>query len=57
MKKKIIIIDDDRKIRDLIKQYLQDQGFDCSAGEHGKDLDKMILKKKSRFNYLRPNAS
>jgi len=45
MKKKIIIIDDDRKIRDLIKQYLQDQGFDCSAGEHGIDLDKMILKK------------
>ena len=45
MKKKIIIIDDDRKIRDLIKQYLQDQGFDCSAGEHGKDLDKLILKK------------
>jgi two-component system phosphate regulon response regulator OmpR len=44
MKKKIIIIDDDRKIRDLIKQYLQDQGFDCSAGEHGKDLDKLILK-------------
>src|SRR5210317_2273964 len=45
MKKKIVIIDDDRKIRDLIKQYLQDQGFDCSAGEHGKDLDKMIIKR------------
>ena len=45
MKKKIIIIDDDRKIRDLIKQYLQDQGFDCSGGEHGKDLDKLIQKK------------
>jgi len=44
MKKKIVIIDDDRKIRDLIKQYLQDQGFDCSGCEHGKDLDKILQK-------------
>ena len=45
MKKKIIIIADDRKIRDLIKQYLQDQGFDCSAGETGQDCDNISLTK------------
>jgi two-component system phosphate regulon response regulator OmpR len=33
MRKKIAIIDDDKKIRDLIKQYLNDQGFECFAGE------------------------
>ena len=45
MRKKIAIIDDDKKIRDLIKQYLNDQGFECFAGEQGKDLDKIIQKK------------
>lgn len=45
MRKKIAIIDDDKKIRDLIKQYLNDQGFECFAGEHGKDLDQVIQKK------------
>lgn len=45
MRKKIAIIDDDKKIRDLIKQYLNDQGFECFAGEQGKDLDQIIQKK------------
>ena len=45
MRKKIAIIDDDKKIRDLIKQYLNDQGFECFTGEHGKDLDQVIQKK------------
>ena len=45
MIKKIAIIDDDKKIRDLIKQYLNDQGFECFAGEQGKDLDQIIQKK------------
>ena len=45
MRKKIVIIDDDKKIRDLIKQYLNDQGFECFTGEHGKDLDQVIQKK------------
>lgn len=45
MRKKIAIIDDDKKIRDLIKQYLNDQGFECFVGEQGKDLDQIIQKK------------
>jgi len=45
MKKKIVIIDDDRKIRELIKQYLKDQGFDCFAGEDGSELNEMLTKK------------
>jgi two-component system phosphate regulon response regulator OmpR len=44
MKKKIVIIDDDKKIRDLIKQYLRDQGFDCDVGENGSELDELIKK-------------
>ena len=50
MRKKIAIIDDDKKIRDLIKQYLNDQGFECFAGEQGKDLDQIIQKKEAKVN-------
>ena len=38
MKKKIIIIDDDRKIRDLIKQYLQQPGVEFTDRANAKYL-------------------
>ena len=44
MKKKIVIIDDDRKIRTSLNNIYKTKDLIALAGEHGKDLEKIIQK-------------
>ena len=43
---KILIIDDEARIRDLIKEYLDFEGFEYSEGENGYDAIEHIKKEK-----------
>ena len=40
---KIIVVDDDQRIRDLLHRYLSEAGFEVSAAEDAKDLSQMLL--------------
>lgn len=42
IKKEIILVDDDPKIRDLTAKYLRDQGLNVNTAEGGKALDKVL---------------
>jgi DNA-binding response OmpR family regulator len=38
-KQRILVVDDDQKLRDLLCRYLNEQGFDVSTAEDGVDMD------------------
>lgn len=41
---KIIVVDDDARIRDLLKRYLTQEGFDVLLAEDGKSLTRVMLR-------------
>ena len=41
---KIVIVDDDARIRDLLRRYLTQEGFDVLQAEDGKALNRILLR-------------
>lgn len=41
---KIIVVDDDARIRDLLRRYLTQEGFEVSIAEDGKALNRLLLR-------------
>lgn len=41
---KILVVDDDTRIRELLKRYLAQEGFDVSLAEDGKALNRVLLR-------------
>jgi two-component system phosphate regulon response regulator OmpR len=41
---KILVVDDDARIRDLLKRYLTQEGFDVFTAEDGKALTRVMLR-------------
>jgi two-component system phosphate regulon response regulator OmpR len=41
---KILVVDDDARIRDLLKRYLTQEGFDVLMAEDGKSLTRVLLR-------------
>ena len=41
---KILIVDDDVRIRDLLRRYLVQEGFDVLQAEDGKSLTRILLR-------------
>ena len=41
---KILVVDDDSRIRDLLRRYLMQEGFDVVLAEDGKVLSRIILR-------------
>ena len=39
---KIVIVDDDARIRDLLRRYLSQEGFDVLLAEDGRSLDRIL---------------
>ena len=39
---KIVIVDDDTRIRDLLRRYLSQEGFDVLLAEDGRALDRIL---------------
>src|SRR5713101_5577250 len=44
IKTKVLIVDDDKRLRDLLNRYLKEQGFTVSAVADGAALDKALLR-------------
>ncbi len=40
--KKILIVDDDKKLRELLARYLKEQGYQVDAAGDGKEMDRML---------------
>lgn len=51
-KKTILVVDDEKDIRESISDLLHDYGFDVLTAENGKDLLKMLQKNKPDFILL-----
>jgi two-component system phosphate regulon response regulator OmpR len=47
---KILVVDDDQRLRDLLRRYLGDQGFNVFAAESGISMNKLWLRE--RFDLL-----
>lgn len=47
---KILIVDDDARIRDLLRRYLAQEGFEVSVAEDGKALNRVLLRE--TFNLI-----
>lgn len=41
---KILVVDDDARIRDLLKRYLTQEGFDVLVAEDGKSLNRVMMR-------------
>ena len=41
---KILVVDDDARIRDLLKRYLAQEGFDVLLAEDGKSLNRVMMR-------------
>ncbi|PUE35924.1 two-component system response regulator OmpR [Limnohabitans sp. Jir72] len=41
---KVIIVDDDARIRDLLRRFLSQEGFDVLLAEDGRALDRILLR-------------
>ncbi len=41
---KILVVDDDSRIRDLLRRYLMQEGFDVVLAEDGKALSRIVLR-------------
>ena len=41
---KILVVDDDTRIRDLLRRYLTQEGFDVLLAEDGKALTRMMMR-------------
>ena len=41
---KILVVDDDARIRDLLRRYLAQEGFEVMVAEDGKALNRILLR-------------
>ena len=41
---KILVVDDDNRIRDLLRRYLTQEGFDVLQAEDGKALTRIMMR-------------
>ena len=41
---KILVVDDDARIRDLLRRYLTQEGFEVMVAEDGKALSRILLR-------------
>ncbi|MDP2066904.1 MAG: response regulator, partial [Burkholderiaceae bacterium] len=41
---KILVVDDDARIRDLLRRYLTQEGFEVMVAEDGKSLSRVLLR-------------
>ena len=41
---RIVVVDDDARIRDLLRRYLTQEGFDVLLAEDGKALNRMLTR-------------
>ena len=41
---KILVVDDDARIRDLLRRYLTQEGFEIMIAEDGKALNRILLR-------------
>jgi two-component system phosphate regulon response regulator OmpR len=41
---KILVVDDDARIRDLLKRYLSNEGLEVVAAEDGKSMDRAMAR-------------
>ena len=41
---KIVVVDDDARIRDLLRRYLSQEGFEVMVAEDGKNLNRILLR-------------
>ncbi|MDR2329005.1 MAG: response regulator, partial [Comamonas sp.] len=41
---KILVVDDDARIRDLLRRYLSHEGFEVMIAEDGKGLQRILLR-------------
>lgn len=42
--RKLLVVDDDRKLRDLLQRYLTEQGFSVKSAESGPSMDKLLTR-------------
>ena len=40
----VLIVDDDRRLRELLQRYLQEQGFNVHVASDGRELDKELAR-------------
>ena len=43
---KILVVDDDIRLRDLLRRYLSEQGFNVVTAEHGQAMNKLWLRER-----------
>ncbi len=43
-KNKILVVDDDHRLRDLLERYLQEQGFEVKVVHDGKAMDRVLAR-------------
>ena len=41
---RILVVDDDARIRDLLRRYLTQEGFDVLLAEDGKAMSRLLLR-------------
>ena len=41
---KVLVVDDDARIRDLLRRYLTQEGFEVMVAEAGKALNRLLLR-------------
>ncbi|MGP1692083.1 MAG: response regulator, partial [Giesbergeria sp.] len=41
---KVLVVDDDARIRDLLRRYLTQEGFEVVLAEDGKALNRILLR-------------
>ena len=42
--RKILVVDDDKRLRDLLQRYLSEQGFTVKAAENAEMMDKVLAR-------------
>lgn len=42
--KKILVVDDDQRLRDLLRRYLGEQGFHVQAADSGEQMDRLLAR-------------
>ena len=59
---KILVVDDDTRIRDLLRRYLTQEGFDVLLAEDGKALTRIMMRETAdliavSYTHLRAHAT
>ncbi|HEY8084235.1 MAG TPA: two-component system response regulator OmpR [Methylophilaceae bacterium] len=60
MNKRILVVDDDVRLRDLLVRYLSEQGYAVLVAANGADMDKLLLRERVDLmvlDWMLPNES